>query len=108
MGKMQEQAQEIADAPHSTVVKAIVSGEKDDADGVVGKRILSFIQRVERLQEEQSELAQDIKEIFAEAKATGFDTKIIRRIIRERKIELQKRREEQMLLDTYKAAIGME
>ena len=108
MGKMSEQAQEIADAPHSTVMKAVMSGEKEDSDGVVGKRILSIIERVERLQEEQQGLAGDIKDIFAEAKATGLDTKIIRRIIRERKMELQKRREEQMLLDTYKAAIGME
>ena len=77
-------------------------------DKATASRLKSIIERVERLEEEKSGLAEDIKEIYGEAKATGFDVKVIRQIIRLRKIELDKRREAEMLLETYKAAIGME
>ena len=81
---------------------------KESATGVSGKRLEGYIQRIERLEEEKSGIAEDIKEIYGEAKATGFDVKTIRQIVRLRKIELDKRREAEMLLETYKAAIGME
>lgn len=85
------------------------SGEEtQDVGGVSGARLKSFIERVERLEEEKSAIAEDIKEVYGEAKATGFDVKIIRRVIKLRKMELQKRREEDDLLELYKAAIGME
>lgn len=80
----------------------------ESVDKATASRLKSIIERVERLEEEKSGLAEDIKEIFGEAKATGFDVKVIRQIIRLRKIELDKRREAEMLLETYKAAIGME
>jgi len=82
--------------------------ETKDVGGVAGKRLISVIERVERLEEEKSALAEDIKDILGEAKATGFDVKIIRKIIRLRKMETEKRREEEELLDLYKSAIGME
>lgn len=80
----------------------------EGVDKATASRLKSIIERVERLEEEKTALAEDIKEVFGEAKATGFDVKIIRQIIRLRKIELDKRREAEMLLETYKAAIGME
>ena len=80
----------------------------DDVGGVAGKRLKSFIERVERLEEEKAALAEDIKEIMAEAKGTGFDTKTIRKLIRMRKMDVEKRREEEELLELYKAAIGLE
>jgi uncharacterized protein (UPF0335 family) len=81
----------------------------DDSDegGVSGKRLRAFIERVERLEEEKAALAEDIKEIYAEAKATGFDTKTIRKLIRLRKMDAEKRQEEDALLELYKSAIGL-
>lgn len=79
----------------------------NDVGGVAGERLKSFIERVERLEEEKSALAEDIKEVYAEAKAVGFDVKTIRKVIKLRKMDTEKRREEDELLDLYKAAIGM-
>lgn len=101
-------AQELIDAPHSSVIKAAVSGLAEDVGGVAGKRLKSFIERVERLEEEKAATGEDIKEVYAEAKGVGFDPKIIRKVIRERKMDVEKRREEAELLDLYKSAIGME
>ncbi len=78
-----------------------------DVGGVAGQRLKSFIERVERLEEEKKILAEDIKEIYAEAKGVGFDTKTIRKLISLRKMEPEKRNEEEELLDLYKSAIGM-
>lgn len=105
---MSETAQERADAPHSSVIKAAVAGLAEDVGGVAGKRLLSFIERVERLEEEKGGIADDIKEVYAEAKGVGFDAGIIRKVIRERKMDAEKRREAAELLDLYKSAIGME
>lgn len=82
--------------------------EPQDIGGVAGKRLKAFIERVERLEEEKAELAEDIKEIYAEAKAVGFDTKTIRKIIQLRKMDHEKRREELELLQLYSSAIQME
>ena len=76
-------------------------------EGVTGERLKSFIERVERLEEEKAGLAEDIKDVYAEAKATGFDTKTMRKIVSLRKMDTEKRREQDELLDLYKAAIGM-
>ncbi len=78
-----------------------------DVGGVAGDRLKSFIERVERLEEEKTALMEDIKEVYGEAKSVGFDIKIIRKIIRLRKMDGEKRREEDELLELYKAAIGM-
>lgn len=83
-------------------------GEAGDVAGVAGKRLLSFFDRVERLEEEKSALAEDIKDVYAEAKAAGFEVKIMRRIMKLRKMEVEKRREEDELLSLYMSAIGME
>ena len=78
-----------------------------DVGGIAGERLKSFIERIERLEEEKRTLAEDIKEVYAEAKGTGFDTKIIRQIIRIRKRDQDELDEEETLLDLYKRAIGM-
>ena len=78
-----------------------------DVGGVAGQRLTSFIERVERLEAEKAALMEDIKEIYAEAKGVGFDVKTIRKIISLRKMESEKRREADDLLDLYKSAIGM-
>jgi len=82
--------------------------ETKEVEGVAGARLKSFIERVERLEEEKSALAEDIKEVMGEAKSVGFDVKTIRKIIRLRKMDEEKRREEEDLFDIYKAALGME
>ena len=79
-----------------------------DVGGVAGKRLKSFLERIERLEDEKKELAEDIKEVYAEAKGTGFEPKVMRRIVKLRKMDIEKRREEDELLELYKAAIGME
>jgi uncharacterized protein (UPF0335 family) len=78
------------------------------SDGAIAQdRLRSFIERIERLEEEKSVLMADIKEVYAEAKGTGFDTKTMRQVIRLRKMEDNDRQEAEFLLDTYLAALGM-
>ena len=72
------------------------------------KRLLSFFDRVERLEAEKAALSEDIKEIYAEAKSAGFEVKIMRRIMKLRKMDIEKRSEEAELLSLYMAAIGMQ
>ena len=75
--------------------------------GVAGERLRSLIERIERLEEERAALGADIREVYSEAKGTGFDPKIMRQIVRLRKMDSSDRSEQEMLLDTYKAALGM-
>lgn len=72
------------------------------------KRLLSFVQRIESLNEEKQSIADHIKDVFAEAKAVGFDVKTMRKLIKLRAMEAEKRREEQSLLETYAAAIQLD
>lgn len=72
------------------------------------ERIKSIVERVERLEEEKAAIAEDIKEIYAEAKCNGFDVKALKKIVKIRKMDEQKRREEQEILEIYLSAIGME
>ena len=74
---------------------------------VAAGQLLAFIERVERLEEEKKTIADDIKEVFAEMKGTGFDTKAVRKIIRLRKQDQAERQEEEAILDLYLAALGM-
>jgi uncharacterized protein (UPF0335 family) len=79
-----------------------------DVGGVAGARLKSFVERVERLEEEKTAITDDIKDVFAEAKGAGFDVKTLRKIISLRKLDEEKRKEADELLDLYKSAIGME
>ena len=70
-------------------------------------RLRSFIERIERLEEEKTALMADIKEVYAEAKGTGFDVKTIRKVVSLRKMDESDRQEAEFLLDTYLSALGM-
>jgi len=76
--------------------------------GVAGDQLKSIIQRIEKLEEEKAGLAADVRDIYAEAKANGFDTKVLRQIIRLRKLDESVRAEQEEMLDLYKHALGME
>ena len=78
-----------------------------DVGGVAGEHLRSFIQRIERLEEEKQTIAEDIREVFAESKSMGFDPKIMRQVLRLRKMETSDRQEQEALLETYLAALGM-
>jgi uncharacterized protein (UPF0335 family) len=78
-----------------------------DVGGVAGAQLKSLIERIERLEEEKRALGEDIKEVFAEAKGTGFDTKIMRQIIKIRKMDKDEHDEQESLLDLYMRALGM-
>lgn len=69
-------------------------------------QLKSIIERIERLEQEKAEVAEQIKEVFLEAKGNGFDVKILRKVVRIRKQDRAKRLEEESLLDLYLAAIG--
>ena len=78
-----------------------------DVGGVTGEQLRSLIERIERLEEEKAALAEDIREVYAEAKGNGFDVKIMRQIVRLRKMDTDDRSELEALLDLYKQALGM-
>jgi len=75
--------------------------------GVSGDQLRSIIERVERLEEEKSNIAADIREVFAEAKGNGYDTKTLRQVLKLRKMEGSEREELEHLLNTYMRALGM-
>ena len=69
-------------------------------------KLKSLVERIERLEEDKAAVASDLKEVYAEAKGEGFDTKILRKVVRLRKADAAKRQEEEALLDLYISAIG--
>jgi uncharacterized protein (UPF0335 family) len=75
---------------------------------VAADQLRLFIERIERLEEEKKGIADDVKEVYAEAKANGYDTKTMRAVVRLRKMETHARQEADALLETYRAALGME
>ena len=76
-------------------------------DSVAQDQLRAFIERIERLEEEKQAIAGDIKEVYAEAKGNGFDTKVLRTIIRIRKQDHAERMEQEALLELYMSALGM-
>ena len=78
-----------------------------DTAGIAGDRLRSFIERVERLEEDRTNLNADIREVYSEAKSAGFDAKTMRQIVRLRKMTPDDRAEMDAILDTYKAALGL-
>lgn len=92
----------------------MAEAKKDDKvkqfpkQGETDARLRSFIERIERLEAEKAELAEDIKEIYGEAKANGYDPKIMRKIVRMRKMDVEKRQEEEALIEVYKLAVGLD
>lgn len=80
----------------------IVTGE------VSGDKLKAYVKRIEAAEEVRRDAATFVSGIYAEAKASGFDAKIIRRVVKDRRMEESKRREQEALLELYKSAIGME
>ena len=78
-----------------------------EVGGIAVERLRSLVERIERLEEEKKALADDIKEIYAEAKSSGFDTKVLRQVIRQRKIDARELEEQETILDLYRRALGM-
>jgi uncharacterized protein (UPF0335 family) len=72
---------------------------------IAAEKLKSFVERIERLETEKTELAADIREVYAECKGNGFDTKIVRQVIRLRKMEVADRREQDELLELYRRAL---
>jgi uncharacterized protein (UPF0335 family) len=76
-------------------------------EAISGAHLRAFIERVERLEEEKKALGDDIKDVYAEAKGNGFDPRIMRKVVALRRIDADKRREQQEILDLYLGALGM-
>lgn len=85
----------MTDTPHADVLNATAQGQ-----------IKSIIDRVERLEIEKAEIAEQIKEIYLEAKGNGYDTKALKKVVRLRRIDRAKRQEEDAILDLYLSAVG--
>lgn len=77
-------------------------------NSVEDKRLLLLIQRIETMEEEKKHVADDIKDVYLEAKSVGYDAKIMRQIVRLRKMNPDDRAEMEMVLDTYKRALGLD
>jgi uncharacterized protein (UPF0335 family) len=92
---------ETADNPRAA------AGDNVSPGGVAVERLRSLVERVERLEEEKKALGSDIKDIYAEAKSAGFDTKVLRELIKIRKREPAEVEEQEALIDVYRRALGM-
>ncbi len=79
----------------------------DAFNSISGEKLRNFITRIERLEEDKSNVANDIREVYAEAKANGFEPKIMRKVVQLRKIDTQKLQEQETLLELYKSVLNM-
>jgi len=82
------------------------NSDSDMGDPIAGDQLKSIVERIERLEEEKKTIADDIKEVYAEAKGNGYDVKVLRMVIRIRKRDANERAEEEALLDLYLQAVG--
>jgi uncharacterized protein (UPF0335 family) len=82
--------------------------ERNMSENVAADELRLLIERIERLEEEKKGIADDIRDVYSEAKARGYDGKIMRQIVRLRKMEAHDRAEMEAILDTYKAALGLD
>ena len=87
------------------VVRSV--GDNESEKPVDGKKLMGFIKNIERLNSKKDQVLQEIREVYADCKAVGYDNRTIRTIVRERTMEEEKRKEQQDLMDLYKSAIGM-
>jgi len=81
--------------------------ETSHPGGITAGQLKALVERIERLEEEKAEIAEQIREVYAEAKAHGYDTKVLRRVVSLRKKPVDERAEEEAVLETYLAALGM-
>ena len=79
-----------------------------DPNSSEAKHLLAFIERIERLEEDKKQMSDDIKDVYAEAKGTGYDVKVLRKVVSIRKQDKDKRREEEEVLGLYLAALGIQ
>ncbi len=102
-------AQEAAGEPPADKTPMFDAGETGESSshGVARDQLRSIVERIERLAEEKATIAEDIKEVYAEAKSNSFDTKALRKVIAIRKLDPDERMEQEAVLDTYLAALGM-
>ena len=77
------------------------------ATRIAKDHLKAFVERIERLEEEKKVIADDIKDVYAEAKANGYDTKALRAVVRLRKQDTEERKEQEAILETYLQALGM-
>jgi uncharacterized protein (UPF0335 family) len=75
--------------------------------GIAKEQLQSIVERIEKLEEEKANLAADVREVYAEAKANGFDAKTLRQVVRLRKLDADDRQEQEYMLDLYLAALNM-
>ncbi|MET4636182.1 uncharacterized protein (UPF0335 family) [Kaistia defluvii] len=83
------------------------SGADDEVQGVAAAQLRSIVERIERLEDEKKAIADDIKDVYGEAKANGYDTKALRKIVALRKQDANEREEQEAILELYKNALGM-
>lgn len=102
-----EDEEDYVGTAHTSDGKARPNRGGSDAHGVARDQLRAFVERIERLEEEKKTIADDIKDVYSEAKGMGYDTKILRKVIARRKRDAQEVMEEELVLDTYLAALGM-
>ncbi|HEY6259756.1 MAG TPA: DUF2312 domain-containing protein [Xanthobacteraceae bacterium] len=83
------------------------AAKEEPATRFAKDHLKAFVERIERLEEEKKAIADDIRDVYAEAKGTGFDVKALRAIVRMRKQDTDERREQEAILETYMHALGM-
>lgn len=91
-----------------TLDKPAIAPASNDVGGVAADRLRSFVERLERLEEEKKGIGDDIKDVLLEARSTGFDVKIIRAVLRLRKLAAEERQEQEELTQLYKTALNMD
>lgn len=81
---------------------------KETIGGVAAEALQQYVDRIERLEEEKKALAEDIKQVYGEAKSTGFDVKVLRKVVSLRRVADHERKEQEEILDVYLRALGMQ
>ena len=115
MTEPKRRTRRVADPDDNLLNEEAVTGHNSGDEGVpvspgqtiAAGQLRALIERIERLEEEKKTIADDIKEVYAEGKGTGFDTKTLRTLIRLRRMDAAERQEAEAILDLYKAALGM-
>jgi uncharacterized protein (UPF0335 family) len=91
----------------ASAAAAVTKDDEAPATRFAKDQLKAFVERIERLEEEKKAIADDVRDVYAEAKGTGFDVKALRTIIRLRKQDADERREQESILETYMHALGM-